>query len=83
MTGGIFRVCYNVDITALFIIAWEEFACGKIRIILHQNGRTWMSVTMVEGDYMVAVGFYKLIEGVAHIAIINVHDAGIRISDSH
>ena len=42
-----------------------------------------MSVTMVEGDYMVAVGFYKLIEGVAHIAIINVHDAGIWISDSH
>ena len=36
-----------------------------------------MSVTMVEGDYMVAVSFYKLIEGVANIAIINVHDAGI------
>ena len=77
MTGGIFRVCYNVDIAALFIIAWEEFACGKIRIILHQNSRTWMSVTMVEGDYMGAVGFYKLIEGVAHIAILNIHDAGI------
>ena len=42
-----------------------------------------MSVTMVEGDYMGAVGFYKLIEGVAHIAILNIHDAGIRISDSH
>ena len=83
MTGGIFRVCYNVDIADLIKIAWEEFACRKIRIILHQNGRTWMSVTMVEGDYMVAVGFYKLIEGVANIAIINVHDAGIRISDSH
>ena len=42
-----------------------------------------MSVTMVEGNYMGAVGFYKLIEGVAHIAILNVHDAGIRIRDSH
>ena len=38
---------------------------------------------MVEGNYMGAVGFYKLIEGVAHIAIRNVHDAGIRIRDSH